>query len=65
MGCCLYACLASISVRLLLFYGWFAGWYAVFDSSLAAVLGWVFLPWTSLAFMYFMFHGGTNSLFAC
>jgi hypothetical protein len=58
MGCCLCGCLFAISSRLLLLYGWYVGWYAVFNSALAAVLGWLFLPLTSLAYIYCMLNYG-------
>jgi hypothetical protein len=31
-------------------------WYRAFDSSLLALAGWLFLPWTSLAWIYVYFH---------
>jgi hypothetical protein len=31
-------------------------WYVSFSSSIVALLGFIFLPWTSLAWMYTYFH---------
>lgn len=43
--------------RVALFCAWlFSGWYAAFNSTLIALLGFLFLPWTSLAWMYIFFH---------
>jgi hypothetical protein len=56
-GCCLVVLLMTIGPRLLLFVAWlFTHWYMAFDSRLVALLGWVFLPYTSLAWMYIYFH---------
>jgi len=46
--------------RVVLFFGWlFADWYTAFESRLVALLGFLLLPWTSLAWMYVFFrHGG-------
>jgi hypothetical protein len=43
--------------RLVLASAWLlTHWYRAFDSSLLAILGWLFLPWTSLAWIYIYFH---------
>jgi hypothetical protein len=43
--------------RIALFLGWlFADWYDAFDSRLIALLGFLLMPWTSLAWMYTYFH---------
>jgi len=58
-GCCLGILLLVISPRLLLFVAWLVThWYDAFDSRLVALLGWLFLPYTSLAWMYAFFHNG-------
>lgn len=58
-GCCLVALLLLISPRLFLFGVWLlSDWYSAFDSRLVAFLGWLFLPYTSLAWMYTFFHNG-------
>ena len=58
-GCCLAVLLTLLGPRLFLIGVWlFSDWYAAFDSRLVAVLGWFFLPYTSLAWMYVHFHGG-------
>lgn len=55
-GCCLLALLLFFGPRVVLVFAWFlSDWYAAFDSRLVAILGWVFLPWTSLAWMYTYF----------
>jgi hypothetical protein len=56
-GCCLAVVLLSFGPRMTLFLAWvMSNWYAAFDSRLVAVLGFLFLPWTSLAWMYTYFH---------
>lgn len=56
-GCCLVLALLFFGPRALLVLAWlFTNWYAAFQSSLVALLGFVFLPWTSLAWMYVFFH---------
>ena len=56
-GCCLAALLLLIGPRLFLVGVWLmTNWYNAFDSSLVAFLGWLFLPYTSLAWMYVHFH---------
>lgn len=58
-GCCLVALLLLVSPRLFLFGVWLlSDWYDAFDSRLVAFLGWLFLPYTSLAWMYIFFHNG-------
>jgi hypothetical protein len=58
-GCCLAVLLLLISPRLFLVAVWlFTNWYNAFESSLVAFLGWVFLPYTSLAWMFIFFHNG-------
>jgi hypothetical protein len=56
-GCCLVALLMFFGPRVALFCAWLlTSWYSAFDSRLVAVLGFLFLPWTSLAWMYTFFH---------
>lgn len=56
-GCCLIALLLFIGPRFALACAWlFADWYRAFDSTLVAFLGFCFLPWTSLAWMFVFFH---------
>ena len=56
-GCCLIVALMFLGPRLVLFCAWlFSNWYSAFSSSLLALLGFLFLPWTSLAWMYTFFH---------
>ncbi len=56
-GCCLIALLMFLGPRVVLACAWlFANWYRAFDSSLLALVGWLFLPWTSLAWIYVYFH---------
>ncbi len=58
-GCCLVVLLLLISPRLFLVGVWLlSNWYNAFDSRLVAILGWLFLPYTSLAWMYIYFHNG-------
>jgi hypothetical protein len=59
-GCCLGAILFFFGPRVLLVYAWLAtDWYDAFESRLIALLGFFFVPWTSLAWMYVFFrhHG--------
>jgi hypothetical protein len=56
-GCCLIALLLFFGPRVALAVIWlFTDWYASFSSTLVALAGFVFLPWTSLAWMYTFFH---------
>jgi hypothetical protein len=56
-GCCLAAIALFLGPRILLFGAWLlTGWYAAFESTLVALLGFLFAPWTSLAWMYVFFH---------
>jgi hypothetical protein len=56
-GCCLIALLLFFGPRVALAVIWlFTDWYASFSSALVALAGFVFLPWTSLAWMYTFFH---------
>jgi hypothetical protein len=56
----LVAALFLVGPRVVLFFAWLlSDWYAAFDSRMIALLGFLFLPWTSLAWMFvFFFHGG-------
>lgn len=56
-GCCLLAVLLFFGPRVLLAGAWvFSDWYTAFSSSLVALLGFLFLPWTSLGWMVVYFH---------
>jgi hypothetical protein len=56
-GCCLIALLLLIGPRLFLIGVWLmTNWYTAFDSALVAFLGWLFLPYTSLAWMFIYFQ---------
>ena len=58
-GCCLVAAILFFGPRVALFFAWaFSSWYTAFDSSLVAILGWLFAPWTSMAWMFTFFHNG-------
>jgi hypothetical protein len=58
-GCCLVILTMLLGPRVFLFAVWIlTNWYAAFDSRLVAFLGWLFLPYTSLAWMYVHFHNG-------
>ncbi len=59
-GCCLVVALLFFGPRVALFLAWLlSDWYAAFESRVVALLGFVFLPWTSLGwmFVYFSHHG--------
>ncbi len=43
--------------RLVLAGAWLlSDWYRAFDSTLLALAGWLFMPWTSLVWIYTYFH---------
>ena len=49
-GCCLGALVLMLGPRVVLFAAWLlSNWYVAFDSTPVAVVGWLFAPWTSLA----------------
>jgi hypothetical protein len=61
-GCCLIAIVLFFGPRVLLAGAWvFSDWFRAFDSTLLALAGFLFLPWTTLAWMYTFFHGGSLS----
>ncbi len=54
--CCLAGIAALISPRLVLVLWWLldpARWSALFDNLIVPVLGFVFLPWTTLVYVFF------------
>lgn len=56
MCCCLAAFAGIISARLAIVLWWLldsARWGTVFDNLIVPVLGFVFLPWTTLAYVFF------------
>lgn len=56
-GCCLIALVLFFGPRVALALIWLmTDWYVSFSSSIVALLGFIFLPWTSLAWMYTYFH---------
>lgn len=56
-GCCVLALLVFFGPRVVLICAWlFTNWYDAFGSTVVALAGLVFLPWTSLAWMYTFFH---------
>ena len=58
-GCCLAVLILLIGPRLFLLAVWLlTNWYSAFDSRLVAFLGWLFLPYTSLAWMFIYFNNG-------
>jgi hypothetical protein len=60
-GCCLGSILFFFGPRVLLVYAWLATrWYRAFDSTFVALLGFLFAPWTSLAWMYVFFEHRGN-----
>ncbi|HEX2675197.1 MAG TPA: hypothetical protein VHM19_01120 [Polyangiales bacterium] len=57
MPCCLVVVLMFLGPRFALLFAWlFSHWYDAFSSRMVALLGFIFLPWTSLAWMYTYFH---------
>ena len=56
-GCCLAVLLMLLGPRVFLVFVWFlTNWYSAFDSRLVALAGWIFLPYTSMAWMYIFFN---------
>jgi hypothetical protein len=56
-GCCLVALILLLGPRVFLIFVWLlTNWYAAFDSRLVALLGWLFLPYTSMAWMFIYFN---------
>jgi hypothetical protein len=56
-GCCLGALVLFFGPRAVLLFAWLVtNWYSAFESRLVALLGFFFVPWTSLAWMYVFFH---------
>ena len=56
-GCCLAVLLMLLGPRVVLVLVWLlTNWYTAFDSRLVAFLGWIFLPYTSMAWMYVYFN---------
>jgi hypothetical protein len=56
-GCCLAVLILLLGPRLFLMVAWvLTNWYDAFDSRLVAFLGWLFLPYTSMAWMYVFFN---------
>jgi hypothetical protein len=54
--CCLVALAGLISPRLVLLLWWLfdpARWTSLFDNLIVPVLGFIFLPWTTLAYVLF------------
>ena len=55
-GCCLVALILSLGPRFVLICAWLmTNWYDAFEVRWVAFLAWLFLPWTSLAWMYIYF----------
>ena len=58
-GCCVAVLILLLGPRLFLFVAWLAtNWYDAFDSRMVAFLGWLFLPYTSMTWMYVFFNNG-------
>jgi hypothetical protein len=56
-GCCLVALLLFAGPRVALVFGWLlSNWFDAIDSTIVALLGFAFLPWTTLAWMFVFFH---------
>lgn len=62
MGCCLFASILAGAPRLAFILMWLfrpVQTQAAFDSFWVALLGWLFLPWTTLAYV-FVIPGGVT-----
>ncbi len=58
-GCCLVVLISLLGPRLFLIGVWLlTNWYNAFNSTLVALLGWLFLPYISLAWMFIFFNNG-------
>lgn len=61
-GCCLLALLVFFGPRVVLVFAWlFTDWYSAVGSTLVALAGLIFMPWTMLAWMYTYFHNGGHA----
>ncbi len=63
--CCAIAVLGLIGPRTLIFFWWLvdpARWSLVFDGLLVPLLGFLFLPWTTLAYVALWAAGGLSAL---
>lgn len=63
--CCAIAILGLIGPRALIFFWWLvdpARWSLVFDGLLVPLLGFVFLPWTTLAYVALWAVGGLSPI---
>ena len=58
-GCCLIALLLFFGPRVVLVLAWlFTNWFVSIHSTLIALAGFLFLPWTTIAWMFTYFHNG-------
>ncbi|HEY2736321.1 MAG TPA: hypothetical protein VGI70_20120 [Polyangiales bacterium] len=58
-GCCLIALLLFFGPRVVLVLAWlFTNWFVSINSTLVALAGFLFLPWTTIAWMFTYFHNG-------
>jgi len=56
-GCCVLALLLFFGPRVVLALAWvFTDWFRAIDSTLVAMAGFLFAPWTTLAWMYIYFE---------
>ena len=56
-GCCLAAIILSLGPRFVLILAcMMSNWYDAFETGWMAFLAWIFMPWTSLAWMYIYFN---------
>lgn len=62
--CLLFAILALLGPRALIFFWWVlepARWAATFQTGVVPLIGFLFLPWTTIAWV-FTFPGGVDGL---
>jgi len=61
--CCILALLAMLGPRIVIFFWWLAEparWNIVFGSPIAPILGFLFLPWTTVMYVVAWSSGGLS-----
>jgi len=57
IGCCLVSFILILGPRFILFWEWMlSDWYNAFETWYYAFLCWLFVPWTSMVYIYAYFN---------